>query len=186
MAVLAAGASQRFGEGDKLTASFRGKPLGEYVCDNAPFELIAPGCASVISSKRGHSCQPAWEQSGFGIEINHHASEGMGTSVALAATLAAKAECDALLIALADMPLVPREHFAALIEACSDSESVICSSDGQSRMPPAVFGSGHFGALALLSGESGARVLLKDAEALTCPSEWLMDIDTPEALRALG
>lgn len=183
MAVLAAGSSRRFGEDDKLAARFRGKRLGEHICDNAPMDRIAAGSAVVIASRTDHPCREAWEKAGFQIALNARAQGGMGTSVALAALLAQKWDCDALLIALADMPLVPRAHLVALIEACRTGADAVCSTDGKTRTPPAIFGRDHLAALARLNEDVGARALLEDAKTLACPAGWLIDIDTPEALR---
>lgn len=110
----------------------------------------------------------------------------MGTSVALAAALALKAKSDALLIALADMPLVRGNHLRELLDACRNQADHVCSSDGEMRSPPAIFGRKHLPALATLDGDTGARGLLKDARTLPCPGQWLEDIDTPEALRRLS
>lgn len=186
MAVLAAGASRRFGDKDKLAASFRGKRLGEHVCENAPMDRIAPGCAVVITSKRDTPCREAWEKAGFQLALNARADRGMGTSVALAAILAMKADCDALLIALADMPLVPARHFNALINAARTANTPVCSSNGETHMPPAIFGKKHLAGLTTLDEDTGARALLKTAKTLECPPEWLIDIDTPQALQRYG
>ena len=182
MAVLAAGSSQRFGEADKLTQPLRGKRLGEHICHNAPIERLAPDCAFVIACAADHPCRNDWRNAGFNLAVNEQADRGMGTSVALAATLAIKARCDALLIALADMPFVPQSHLTALIDACRTHDASLCSSDGNALMPPAIFGQAHLAALTKLDEDTGARSVLKHAEALTCPPEWLIDIDTPEAL----
>ena len=186
MAVLAAGSSRRFGQDDKLAARFRGKRLGEHICDNAPIDRIAPGSAVVIASRTDHPCRKAWEKAGFQIALNGRAQWGMGTSVALAALLAKKQKCDALLVALADMPFVPQEHLSALIEACRTASDMVCSSDGNARTPPAIFGRDRIAALTKLDEDVGARALLKNARTLACPPEWLVDIDTPEALRRLS
>lgn len=119
---------------------------------------------------------------GFEPVINPDASEGMGTSVALAAQLTERTGLDALLIVLADMPLVPTEHFAALIAAVPDARGIAVSFDGTTRVPPAVFGAEHFATLAALGGDKGARELLGQGKAITCPPEWLTDIDRPEDL----
>ena len=186
MAVLAAGSSRRFGDEDKLAASFRGKRLGEHVGDNAPVDRIAPGCAVVITANDHHPCREAWEQAGFRLALNARADRGMGTSVALAAILAMKADCDALLIALADMPLVPRAHFEALIEGSSTATGIVCSNDGRARLPPAVFDKDYLAKLTQLDEDVGARAILKDAQTLSCPAEWLIDIDRPKALQKYG
>ena len=106
----------------------------------------------------------------------------MGTAVALAGLLAQKERCDAVLIALADMPFVPSKHLTALIDACRNPGDSVCSSDGNARMPPAVFGANHFPSLATLPDDVGARPLLQNAKVLECSPDWLVDIDTPEAL----
>lgn len=186
MAVLAAGASRRFGEADKLTTPFRGKPLGQHVCDNAPGDRIAPGCASVIVPAPAHPCTQGWRKAGFGLSVNADAEQGMGTSVALAARLALGAGCDTLLIALADMPLVPRAHFEALIGACRGPGDLVCSTNGEARLPPAVFGADRMAELVALGGDTGARALLGHAQTVACPPEWLADIDTPDDLRRHG
>ncbi len=109
----------------------------------------------------------------------------MGTSVAAAAMMASRANFDAILVALADMPLVPRSHFSALIDAFSSPSDIIGSIGGHSRTPPVIFGSDHFAALAKLPGDTGARDMLAKGRAITCPPAWLIDIDTPEILRSL-
>lgn len=186
VAVLAAGQSRRFGEQDKLRAIFRGKPVGLHVTDT--LSRIAADMRVVVTSSLDHVCKQGWETAGFSVVKNPSADEGMGTSVAVAARLARRAGADALLIALADMPLVTREHYLALIEngQKGGAQAVFASSNGQVNMPPALFGCDHFDALCELSGDQGARALLRDAQAIDCPPEWLVDIDTPEALAALG
>jgi len=181
VAVLAAGASRRFGDEDKLAQMFRGRRLGEQAAASVPMQLFEQ--AWVVGAHRGHACEGAWQDCGFEIVINPHADEGMGTSVALAARYAIKAGLDALLIALADMPLVPREHFSALVDAVVTSSAIATSATKSSRMPPAVFGRDHFEALALATGDTGARAILSQGQVIACPREWLIDIDTPQSLQ---
>ena len=186
VAVLAAGASKRFGDTDKLTAHFRGKMLGEHVVGSIPLDRVALEGAWVITSRADHPCQEAWRRAGFGVLVNGDAHKGMGTSVARAAMLAEQAKFDALLIALADMPLVPREHFSALVERGAAGSALVASNCGGANMPPALIGKQHFSTLADLYGDQGARALLSQAETIHCPPEWLIDIDTPEDLQKYG
>lgn len=183
VAVLAAGQSRRFGALDKLTVPLFGRPLGEHVTRTIHGKGFKLAC--VISGREAHLCEDAWRASGFDPVVNERAFEGMGTSVALAARLAAESRCDKLLIALADMPMVPRSHFSHLIAALAGSKEIMVSAVGDARMPPAVFGRDHFDALSKLDGDKGARDLLKKGEIYPCPPEWLVDVDTPEALTAL-
>lgn len=182
-ALLAAGASRRFGEADKLCATFRGRALGEHAALAVPIEEFER--AWVITSAPAHPCVPQWRARRFEPLVNPHAGEGMGTSVALAATLAEEGELDGLMIALADMPLVPASHFNALIAEWDASEPITVSAKGDVRMPPALFGSKHFKDLARSSGDQGARALIGQGLVVPCPPDWLADIDTPRALGAL-
>lgn len=184
VALLAAGASRRFGERDKLAEPFRGRLLGEHAAAAIPVERFAK--AWIIAPRKDHPCEPGWIYAGFDPVINASAAEGMGTSVALAAELADANSCDSLLIALADMPLVPQSHFAALAALSIHPEEVIVSARGDTRLPPAVFGKEHFVALSELRGDRGARDLLALGQIVPCPPEWLIDIDTPEDLAKHG
>ncbi|MEM6493473.1 MAG: nucleotidyltransferase family protein [Pseudomonadota bacterium] len=185
VAVLAAGASRRFGEADKLTALFRGKPLGEHVCAEIPREHFEKRW--IITAASGHLCEPAWLQMGFEVEVNPRAQEGMGTSVALAARLALRAGCSGLLIVLADTPLIPGSHYAALAARLVElgKAGMTVSYAGEARTPPAAFGAAHLNRLAQLTGDKGARAILSEGEIVPCPPEWLRDIDTPEELSRL-
>ena len=184
VALLAAGSSRRFGDADKLCAEFRGRPLGEHAADAVPVELFER--AWVITRAPDHLCEPHWRARRFEPLLNPRAGEGQGTSVALAATAAKDAGLDGLLIALADMPLVPPSHFKALIEEWDASAPITVSAIGETRMPPALFASRYFKDLAASSGDQGARVLIAQGEVVPCPPELLTDIDTPQALQALS
>lgn len=182
VAVLAAGASRRFGAQDKLTATLKGRRLGEIAPLAIPLDEITPAGAWVIASSTDHPCQPAWQNAGFGVIVNSEAGSGMGSSVACAAQLAVKAEWDALLIALADMPFVPSEHFIALIKAARGTRKMVASIAEGAAMPPAIIGRGRLARLADLRGDAGARGMLRQAELIECPPDWLKDIDTPDDL----
>ncbi len=184
--LLAAGSSRRFGAMDKLAQPFRGALLGQHAAAAIPVDRVVDAGAWVIAPSLGHPCEPVWRKAGFDVVVNQLADEGMGTSVSLAARVAAKTKLDAILIALADMPLVPRTHFSALFDRFTGPADIIASAGGQSSMPPAIFGKDHFGALAALQGDQGARQLLAHGQSIPCPAEWLIDIDTPADLRTYG
>ena len=186
VAVLAAGQSRRFGPDDKLAARFQGALLGEAVCRTlAGLDFSRRW---VIAARAEHPCAAGWQAHGFAIAVNAQAEAGLGTSVALAATLALQANAPGLLIALADMPLVPAGHFQALLaRAATNAPSAIVASAADGiPMPPAAFGRDHLPRLAALIGDSGARALLDRAELVTCAPEWLIDIDTRPALDRAG
>ncbi len=109
----------------------------------------------------------------------------MGSSLACAAQMAMQAGVDALLVALADMPLVPLCHFENLRER-ADSYSLRASHNGISPTPPALFGKDHFDRLASADGDEGARKLIRRADFIDCPARLLVDIDDPETLASLS
>lgn len=182
VALLAAGQSRRFG-GDKLAASFRGAMLGHHAAQR--LARLAFVRRWVIVGSLAHPCIPGWQAAGFEPVANIDAAAGMGTSVALAGRLAQAAGVDRLVIALADMPLVPEAHFAALLSSAGGAQTLIASTDGATPMPPAVFGSTHFGRLMQASGDFGARALLESAELVAAPQGTLVDVDDEATLRAL-
>lgn len=185
-AVLAAGQSRRFGMADKLAAELNGRRLAEYATGTLAGLPLAQRW--VIAGQDAHPCAAAWQASGFAVAVNGRAGEGMGTSLALAARLAAEAGADALLVALADMPLVPASHFAALLErgAALGEAAVVASAAAGQRSPPALFGRAHFAELAEATGDQGARHLLAQADLVTCAPDWLVDVDDPAALAAVA
>jgi CTP:molybdopterin cytidylyltransferase MocA len=182
VAVLAAGRSKRFAGGDKLAAPLGKSLLGEHACQTLTgLDFVHRW---VIAAAADHPCRPGWHAAGFEIAVNDAASSGMGNSVALAAQLAQQASVDALLIALADMPLVPLAHFQALVSRASrlGPHSIVASSADGVPMPPAIFGAGHLGALAGASGDAGARHLLVGAEQVAGDPALLIDVDDEAAL----
>ncbi|WP_435416878.1 NTP transferase domain-containing protein [Parerythrobacter aurantius] len=183
VAVLAAGQSRRFGEADKLAAPFRGGLLGHHVC--ATLGPLPFAHRWIIAADDSHPCVPEWRAQGFAVEINDHATSGIGSSVAVAARLARQAGVAALLVALADMPLVPASHFADLLEQAAP-DALLASHNGVSPTPPALFGSTFFDELAQASGDAGARGLLAGAAIVPCDPDVLVDIDDRETLRRLA
>ncbi|MFC4293233.1 NTP transferase domain-containing protein [Sphingorhabdus arenilitoris] len=181
LAILAAGASQRFGQADKLTADLRGKMLGHHVTDNlSGLDFMR---RVIIASAPDHECTAGWQRAGFEIAVNGEAQSGLGTSAALAACIARGAGAAGLIICLADMPFITVQHIERLAESWDGSDGAMVASDsGQAASPPALFGAGHFDMLSRLTGDSGARSLLPGAQLVSFESAALTDIDRPEDL----
>ena len=188
VAILAAGQSRRFGSQDKLCAQFQGKPLGVHVGD----QIAALGDRFdhrwIIVSDRAHHLADQWGSGGWTLLVNPDARSGMGSSVAVAAGAARETGAKALLICLADMPLIPRSHFAEFAHQMGRfaPDDVLVTSDGNRRMPPAAFGAAHFTQLAKLTGDKGARELLSQGRTVLCSPDHLVDIDDAQTLQRLG
>ncbi|MCR9088058.1 MAG: nucleotidyltransferase family protein [Rhodobacteraceae bacterium] len=176
--LLAAGHSRRFGAADKLLAPLEGAPLVTHAASAlraaAPDRLIA-----VVRSAKVAACLPEFETVALS-DRDAPQSASLRAGVLRAAELGAAG----VLVALGDMPRVPAVHFSALFEL-GRTQALAATQCGARTMPPAWFADRYFGALADVSGDKGARDLLRRtpmAARIACPPEWLADIDRPEDL----
>lgn len=184
--VLAAGMSRRFGSNKQLH-KIDGVPmvrkvaaLARAVCGNNTLLIVGYDHHCVTAAADGE-CQ-------F-IAINEDFADGIGSSIACAAkSLAFSA--DAMLILLADQPLINVEHLNDVLSAWSgDDEEIIATSFSGVQGPPVLLPRSLFPRLAKLSGDSGARDLLHDSQ---CRLSFVhfepaaVDIDSPEDLKKLN
>jgi molybdenum cofactor cytidylyltransferase len=178
VALLAAGQGVRFGS-DKLLAKIDGEPLGLKVATR----LIGIGFGHHFAVCKPDSDLAArYAALGFTVAANGEAQRGQAHSLHLAVEAAMATEAAALLVVLADMPFVSVQHFTALI-AAYDSE-IIASTNGDAKMPPAIFPRSSWPDLLATLGDAGARGLLKGACVVAAPADELRDIDTPADLPA--
>ncbi len=183
--VLAAGESRRFGDTKQLV-TIDGEPLVERAARRA---ARACGARSVLVA--GHDAArvigAAKDHCRF-LLVNERYALGMGTSVALAAS-ALSPVADALLIVLADQPLVTAEHLTALVDAWSgDADEIVASGFDDAVGPPLLLPRKTFEELKRLDGDQGARALLRDERfrLTVIESETAaVDVDTPEDLETL-
>lgn len=177
--LLAAGRSQRFGDADKLTEPFLGKPLAMHVV--TALEAIPFAARVAVCHDTGLDLAAAR----YEVIHNDAPEEGQSRSVRLGMAALAERDIDAVLIALADMPRVTATQVWRLLDTGSGEDVVLASSDGVRPRPPALFGRAHFATLETLVGDQGAReLILQGRHIVTSPAE-LIDIDTPEDLEAL-
>jgi molybdenum cofactor cytidylyltransferase len=180
--VLAAGTSTRFGTTKQL-AEIDGKPmvrravrLAEYACEER-FVLVAGNRWMDVHE----ACSPL---KGY-LVINDDFETGIATSIATGVK-AISESADALLLILADQPLITERYLDRMIKAWSGSEtSIVCSEFANTVGPPVIFPSAYFAELTRLEGDKGARRLLElHAEnVIRLPFEdAAMDIDVPADL----
>ncbi len=187
--ILAAGLGKRFGGSSKPLASLGGRPMIRYVCDAALASTARP--VLVVVGHRGEEVGRALE--GLDLVLVDSPAYAEGLSRSLQAGLAAlPGDASAAVILLADMPLVAPETVDALIEgwrAAPDAPAVIPVHEGR-RGNPVLLSRRIFPAIAALAGDQGAGPLLKRlpgvVEIQVDDPAILRDIDTPEALAALG
>ena len=172
IALLAAGGATRFG-GGKLDADCAGKALGRWALETAlamPHERLAVVVGNPVP-KFARECE---------LVVNERATEGLGTSARLAAEWAAGS--DALLILLADMPLISTGTLGKLVEA---GGAAAVRYPGDKPGAPACFPPELFPALRALTGDSGAAHVLRrlpDLKLVDPVAEELRDVDRPEDL----
>ena len=181
-AVLAAGRSRRFGATKQL-AEFDGMPLVERAVRLA--ESVC-GCRTLLVA--GHewqsiasTCAPL---QGF-LAINESYAEGIGTSIACAATCLEEV-ADGLIILLADQPLITSAHLEALVDEWSTSpQTVVASSYADTFGPPVIFPRSEFAMLAALRDDCGARKVIEQNKELAKFVSFepaAKDVDYPEDL----
>lgn len=166
LVLLAAGRGERFG-GGKLAAMLGHKPLARHAADmlltigfGANLAVVGPDTPALPGYVAVTLDPPGAPQS---------------RSLALGVAAAQASGARAVLIALADMPLVPPAHIRAML-ACFDGDR-LASRGPHSLLPPALFGAQHFAALCRLSGDRGAGALLHDAPALPLSPDTALDVD---------
>jgi molybdenum cofactor cytidylyltransferase len=172
--LLAAGRGTRFG-GNKLEAMLGDTMLGLHAART--LAAMQFGNLLAVQDPVHADLADALNTAGFTLIGNSNPEAGLSHSLALAAKAALATDADALLICLADMPFVTTDHLNRLTEL--NSGQIVASAVGDARMPPALFPRASWLTLARLSGDTGARNLLRNAICIEGSAEMLADIDTP-------
>ncbi|HWM29258.1 MAG TPA: nucleotidyltransferase family protein [Woeseiaceae bacterium] len=183
--VLAAGASSRFGspkqleECDGTPLVTRAVQLAENVCGSRTILVAGHEWRAVV-----HACRPL---RGY-FANNARYRSGMAASIACGVRCVAAA-ADAVLLLLADQPLVTRAHLDVLIAAWRDSPgNIVATRFAETAGPPVIFPRRYFTELCDLQGDAGARSILAraaDRVRTVTFEDASVDIDRPEDLGRL-
>jgi len=178
--LLAAGLSRRYGAVGKLVADFRGKPLAQHAGET----IGALPFAKAIAVCRTGDDDLANLLSGLGFEVVRNPDTARGQASSLALGVEAAGQPEALVVCLADMPLVTGGHLRTLVERVMPG-GIVASVAGprEHPTPPAAFSREYLPELLRIEGDKGARHLLQIAERIVAPEETLADFDTPEDFR---
>ncbi|HXU63231.1 MAG TPA: NTP transferase domain-containing protein [Polyangia bacterium] len=168
-AILAAGAGRRFG-GPKQLALVDGQPMLRRIAEAARQSRCTR--VGVVLGARAAAVAPVLD----GLDIdrieNPDWSEGMAASIRAAVRWARKQGAGALLLAVGDQPALGPAHLDALLRASDGGLRTAASRYDGVLGPPAVFPAGAFGRLEALSGDVGARGLLRDPDAGVMAVDW--------------
>lgn len=131
--------------------------------------------------------------SNYSIQIieNKNWKLGLGSSISCAINCFKDKQLnyDALLISLADQPLIPSEYYNLLIDQFStNKEKIITSNIKNKPSVPAIFDASYFEALSKLNEDKGAKKLLQSVpnDVLIINTDIkLIDVDTDESYKAI-
>lgn len=182
--ILAAGASKRMGTPKQLL-KWGNESLLSHAITKA-LHVQASEVIVVLGANHG-SIEKEIKQFPITILKNKNWEEGLGKSIACAAKYVkeSKPEINALLITLADQPLIDSVFLDNIIHKFSQSQNQIIATayeNGKNGVP-VLFDSCYFEELSKLSDDNGAKHLLKKYEfsvkSLELQQEYL-DIDSKE------
>jgi molybdenum cofactor cytidylyltransferase len=176
IAILAAGASRRFGPDNKLEAIWHGKPLIQYAA--ATLHAIPAFRHVAICRPEDHLLQKILSKKGFEIRQNSDPDAMQSESFRNAVSAAIEYEAEALLIALGDMPAISLQHYTALVSGLAHYPILSSRAHGSSNnMPPAAFRRSEFAGLLAATGDQGARSIIANAAFIEAPAQELRDFD---------
>ncbi len=190
--LLAAGAGSRFGGSGppKVLRTFRGRPLLTW-----PLAALRDGGVErvvVVLGARADEVETGVDLGGAEVVRCVDWAEGLSVSLRAGVLAAAAGGADAVVIALADQPLLDGRAVARLIAARAPSQlDALRATYAGLPAHPTLLESSTLGAVERLRGDAGARELLADpatrvgliaCDGLGRPD----DADTPEALARLA
>lgn len=183
--VLAAGAGTRFG-GGKLLAMMRGRPLVAHALE-AALAAQATGVTLVVGADAAAVAAVGREAADARpLAVVEAADWRVGLSASLKAGIASlPSEAGAAIVFLGDMPDVPHDLAARLVEAWRNGAEAAVPVFGARRGNPALLSRTLFDAVAGLEGDRGAGALLDGlgdrlARVETDDAGVLFDIDRRE------
>ena len=184
--LLAAGVGRRFG-GRKLVQELDGKPLVRWSADllaGAPIDDVI-----VVVSEPSAEIRDALQGMRVRFQSTARASDGMASSIACGVA-ALSPDVEALVVALADEPRVPRSVLVAVVERFrAGGAEVVAPTFRGVRGHPVLFARSVFPELAALTGDRGARAVAdRVPERLAVVDFDLpkpVDVDTPDDLARL-
>ena len=190
--ILAAGTASRFraaagdGVATKLVAKLDGKPLIRHVVEAVHQSRAAP--IIVVTGHAENEVRAALHGLGMIYVRNDAYASGIASSVKCGIA-GVPDDCDGTFVLLGDMPKVSGVLLNQLIdafEATPSARAVVPVHEGE-RGNPALIARALFREVEKLSGDVGARALLKNAgadvvEVPTASDAVSFDVDTPDRL----
>jgi CTP:molybdopterin cytidylyltransferase MocA len=186
--VLAAGRGVRFG-GDrpKQLVPLAGRPLAAYAVDAAVASGLVP-VVVVVSDAPVEEVLRAARRGPAAVSFVRNDAPERGISSSLQAALRAlepDPRVDGVVVGLADQPLVGAEAYRRVAHAYDEGARLAVAVYDGGRGNPVLIAREHWPEALALSGDEGARVLLRRHGAREVPCDgtgFAIDVDTPDAL----
>jgi CTP:molybdopterin cytidylyltransferase MocA len=177
--LLAAGAGARFGDEPKVRARVGERELWEW-----PLAALREGGVERVVVVQG---AVRFGAGGDGVEVVvcDAWAEGLSASLRTGVAAAAQRGAEAVVVALADQPLLDGRAVARVLAARAPGEGVEAVRATYAGVPnhPTLIEASLFGAVAALRGDEGARSLLAGARLVACDGLGAPDdVDTPRDL----
>ncbi|MDJ0645110.1 MAG: nucleotidyltransferase family protein [Flavobacteriaceae bacterium] len=176
--ILAAGSSSRMGEPKQLLP-YRHTTLLGWAIEQAQASK-ADEILCVLGA-RAEEIETAVK--GYGVKTIYNRNHKKGLSSSIISGVKELVDRDALLIMLADQPLVTSYYLNSLIyQYFEHPKNIISSTYGASLGVPAIFPQQYFDQLLDLKGDKGAKSLLNEcaSDVIKVSGINLIDVDLPE------
>jgi molybdenum cofactor cytidylyltransferase len=183
--VLAAGGGSRFG-GAKQLAELRGRPLIEHAL-LAIWAVPAIERVVVVLGAQADRVRAGADLEGAEVVVAEDWREGISAS--LRAGVAALAEAEAVVVMLADQPLITPQVIAAVLDSADSPAPATRATYGGAPGHPVLIKRELFARVAELEGDAGARDLLEAVGVRRVECGHLAsahDVDTRADLEAIG
>lgn len=184
-AVLAAGRASRFGSTKQL-ADLDGSPMVRHAVQSAT-RVCGDRTLLVTGHDRTAVALACAGLPGF-VTVNAAYQRGIGSSIAHAVRVLPP-PASAILVTLADQPLIGERHLQAIVAGWNgNDDEIVATSYADTRGAPVLFPRACFAELARLDGDRGGRHLIEDERfkvtLVECEGAAL-DVDTPADLRQM-
>lgn len=180
--IIAAGSSSRLGQPKQLLLYKDGNLLSHTIDACRESEI---GNIHLVLGANHEAILKETDTSNCQVHINPNWQNGMGNSIAFGIKQI-KENIDGIIITMADQPFLKKEHLKQLIQ--KQSSGIVLSKYEEGKGPPTFFSNDYFEELSNLSGDDGAKTVIKKHQSFVQSVQFPkgnIDIDTEEDLKYL-
>ena len=179
--ILAAGNSSRMGKPKQLMM-YKNKTFLQHIIGEAKNANLEP--VICVTGYQSELITKSITGTGVSIVYNDQWREGRGTGIAAGIKQLLLSDVDSVILAVSDQPHVSADLFGSM-QALKDQsgKGIVASSYAGTLGTPVLFGKNYFEHLKSLSGNQGAKNIVKINMPDVCPVEFEkgnIDIDTKE------